>query len=177
MLVGLESVGKSALFRGLTGEATGDEANVRGSTVVCRRCRVADCGCEVVDTPGIRVSGDAETTRMALGAAAEADVVLMVARGTHGVSEVETLLRELDLEQKKSALAITFKDKATAHIEKLAEVCRERLGIPVVMVNERELDAGGRGRVLTAMRGQQLFVQAGSLLHLQTDPETMRVEW
>ncbi len=93
------------------------------------------------------------------------------------MSEVETLLRELDLEQKKSALAITFKDKAPAHIEKLAEVCRERLGLPVVVVNKRELDAGGRGRVLTAMRGQQLFVQAGSLLHLQTDPETTRVEW
>lgn len=177
MLVGLESVGKSALFRGLTGEATGDEANVRGSTVVCRRCRVADCGCEVVDTPGIRVSGDAETTRMALSAVGEADVVLLVARGTHAVSEVETLLQELDLTQKKSALAITFKDKATAQIEKLAEVYRERLGIPVVVVNARELDAGGRGRVLaaiegaTAMRGPQPCGQAGNLPHLQTDPE------
>lgn len=182
MLAGLESVGKSALFRGLTGEAAGDEANVRGSTVVCRRCRVADCGCEVVDTPGIRVKGDAETTRMALGAAAEADVVLMVARGTHAVSEVATLLQELDLTQKKSALAITFKDKAPAQIEALAQVYRERLGIPVVVVNARELDAVGRGRVLeaiegaTAMRGQQLFGQAGSLPHLQTDPQVTLFE-
>lgn len=182
MLAGLESVGKSALFRGLTGEAAGDEANVRGSTVVCRRCRVADCRCEVVDTPGIRVKGDAETTRMALGAAAEADVVLMVARGTHAVSEVATLLQELDLTQKKSALAITFKDKAPAQIEALAQVYRERLGIPVVVVNARELDAVGRGRVLeaiegaTAMRGQQLFGQAGSLPHLQTDPQVTLFE-
>ncbi|WP_425510029.1 GTPase [Verrucomicrobium spinosum] len=50
----MESAGKSALFRGLTGHAAGDEANYRGSTVVCRRCRVPDCTCEVVDTPGIR---------------------------------------------------------------------------------------------------------------------------
>lgn len=182
MLAGLESVGKSALFRGLTGEATGDEANVRGSTVVCRRCRVADCGCEVVDTPGIRVSGDAETTRMALGAAAEADVVLMVARGTHGVSEVETLLRELDLRGKRSALAMTFLDKAPEVVEPLAAVYRERLGIPVVVVNARELDEAGRGRVLeaiegaTAMKGPQPSGQAGSLRHLQMDPETTLFE-
>lgn len=182
MLAGLESVGKSALFRGLTGEATGDEANVRGSTVVCRRCRVVDCGCEVVDTPGIRVKGDAETTRMALGAAAEADVVLLVARGTHGVSEVETLLRELDLRGKRSALAMTFLDKAPEVVEQLAEVYRERLGIPVVVVNARELDESGRGRVLeaiegaTAMKGPQPFGQAGSLPHLQTDPQTTLFE-
>ena len=34
VLAGLENVGKSALFRGLTGQATGDEASFRGSTVV-----------------------------------------------------------------------------------------------------------------------------------------------
>ena len=180
MLAGLESVGKSALFRGLTGQATGDEVNVRGSTVVCRRCRLADCGCEVVDTPGIRVAADAETTRATLRTMAEADAVLLVARGTHAVSEVETLLRELDLQQKRTALVITFKDRATAQIEALAQVYRERLGIPVVVVNARELDAEGRTRVLgaiqeaAAMKVEQpsrLLGQAGSLPHLQTDPE------
>lgn len=39
VLVGAESSRKSSLFRGLTGRATGDEANFRGPTVVC--CRVA----------------------------------------------------------------------------------------------------------------------------------------
>jgi Fe2+ transport system protein B len=151
LLAGLESAGKSALFRGLTGEATGDEVNVRGSTVVCRRCRVADCGCEVVDSPGIRVAADAETTRLALGAMAEADAVLLVARGTHAVTEVETLLRELDLRQKRTALVITFKDKAPAQIETLAQLYRERLGIPVVVVNARELDATARAEVLVAV--------------------------
>ena len=46
VLVGFESVGKSALFRGLTGHATGDEANFRGSTVICRRCHLEECECE-----------------------------------------------------------------------------------------------------------------------------------
>ncbi len=153
VLAGLESTGKSALFRGLTGQATGDEANFRGSTVSCRKCRLHECQCDLIDTPGIRVSGDAETTRTALKATHEADVVLMVARGTHAVSEVETLLRELDLQQKKSALAITFQDKAPAQIESLAQIYRERLGIPVVIVNARTLDAAARSAVLSAISG------------------------
>jgi ferrous iron transport protein B len=181
MLAGLESVGKSALFRGLTGRATGDEVNVRGSTVVCRRCRVPDCGCEVVDTPGIRVAADAATTRATLGAMREADAVLLVARGTHAVSEVETLLRELDLQQKRTALVITFKDKAPAQIETLARVYRERLGIPVVVVNARQLDGAGRAEVLRAMAAARtmngepragLPGQAEALPHLQTDPQS-----
>lgn len=152
MLTGLESVGKSALFRGLTGHATGDEANFRGSTVICRKCRVVDCSCEVVDTPGIRLNDDAQTTRTALATLDEADVVLLVARGTHAVSEVETLLRELDLQQRRSALAITFQDKVPQQIEALAQVYRERLGIPVVVVNARVLNDEGRDRVLAAIQ-------------------------
>lgn len=185
VLTGLESVGKSALFRGLTGHATGDEANFRGSSVVCRKCRVADCGCEVVDTPGIRVNDDAETTRTALATLSEADVVLLVARGTHAVSEVETLLRELDLQQKRSALAITFQDKAPQQIEALAQVYRERLGIPVVVVNARELDDDGRGRVLAAIQSAAqvkvvqpsgLAAQSGALQHTPVQPQTTLFE-
>jgi ferrous iron transport protein B len=160
MLAGLESVGKSALFRGLTGQATGDEANVRGSTVVCRSCHLADCQCDVVDTPGIRVNDDARTTQTALSAMEAADVVLLVARGTHAVSEVETLLRELDLEQKKTALAITFQDKAPEQIQVLAQVYRERLGIPVVVVNARDLDAEGRAKVLGAIAGAAVAIRS-----------------
>lgn len=181
VLTGLESVGKSALFRGLTGHATGDEANFRGSSVVCRKCRVADCGCEVVDTPGIRVNDDAETTRTALATLSEADVVLLVARGTHAVSEVETLLRELDLQQKRSALTITFQDKAPQQIEALAQVYRERLGIPVVVVNARELDDEGRGRVLTAIQSAAqvkvgLAGQSSGLHHTPVQPQTTLFE-
>ncbi len=185
VLAGLESVGKSALFRGLTGQVTGDEANFRGSTVVCRKCRVPDCGCEVVDTPGIRLVGDAQTTQTALAATQEADAVLLVARGTHAVSEVETLLRELDLQQKRTALAITFQDKAPEQIQTLAQVYRERLGIPVVVVNARELDQEGRGRVLAAIQSAAQMkavqptggVQQGGGLHpLAVQPETTPFE-
>lgn len=157
VIAGLESAGKTALFRGITGGASGDEANFRGSTVVCRKCQVPDCGCEVVDTPGIRLEGDAQTTRAALAEMHKADVVLLVARGTHAVSEVETLLEELDLQQRKAALAITFQDKAPQQIETLAKIYRERLGIPVVVVNARELNKPGRARVLEAISGAEIM--------------------
>jgi ferrous iron transport protein B len=152
VLAGLESAGKSALFRGLTGLSTGDEANFRGSTVVCRRCHLRECKCDVVDTPGIRLKDDARTTRDALSAMREADSVLLVARGTHAVSEVETLLRELNLEGRRGALVITFADKAPVEIETLADIYRRRLGIPVVVVNARTLDAASRQEVLDAIR-------------------------
>jgi ferrous iron transport protein B len=151
VLAGLESVGKSALFRGLSGASVGDEANYRGSTVVCRVCRLQDCGCDLVDTPGIRVRSDASTTDRALAAMRHADVLLLVARGTHAVSEVQTLLQELDATGKRSVLAITFADKAPDQIEALVAHYESSLGIPVVLLNARELDAAGRRRVLAAL--------------------------
>jgi ferrous iron transport protein B len=152
VLAGLESAGKSALFRGLSGAASGDEANFRGSTVVCRRCALKDCQCEIVDTPGIRVQQDVQVARAALAEMRKADVVLLVARGTHAVSEVETLLQELDLQQKRSALAITFRDKAPEQIRSLVRLYEQRLGIPVVLVNARELGADARAEVLAAIQ-------------------------
>jgi ferrous iron transport protein B len=41
VLVGLESTGKSAIFRALTGRAVGDESNFRRFNAVMRTCRVA----------------------------------------------------------------------------------------------------------------------------------------
>jgi len=152
VLAGLESAGKSALFRGLTGLATGDEANFRGSTVVCRTCHLTECGCDVVDTPGIRSQSDSDAAQLALAALKHADAVVLVARGTHAVSEVETLLKELDLAGKRSALAMTFADKAPAEIQQLAALYRERLGIPVVVINARHLDAEARQEVISAIR-------------------------
>ncbi len=63
MLIGLESVGKSALFRELTGQATGDELNFRGSTVVARTAPLIGQAAQVVDPPGIRAAADSDTTQ------------------------------------------------------------------------------------------------------------------
>lgn len=157
VLAGLESVGKSALFRGLSHEATGDEANFRGSTVVCRRCFLADCNCHLVDSPGLRTAADSAATSLALKEISDADTVLLVARGTHAESEVESLLRELSLAGRRAALALTFADKAPAELEQLAEHYRTTLDIPVVVVNARELTAEERGRVMAAVRSPRIL--------------------
>jgi Fe2+ transport system protein B len=152
-LVGLESTGKSALFRGLTGHATGDEANIRGTTVACRTAALSGLheSHDIVDTPGVRVSADTAATRLALDAFGAADTLLLVARGTHAAAEVETLLRELALAGRRSALALTFADKAPATLAPLADHYRAALGIPVAVVDARALDAAGRARLLTAL--------------------------
>lgn len=51
VLVGLENVGKSALFRNLARARSGDESNFRGSTVDCRRQWLDELQGELVDTP------------------------------------------------------------------------------------------------------------------------------
>lgn len=174
VLAGLESAGKSAIFRGLTGHAAGDEANYRGSTVVCRRCRVPDCTCEVVDTPGIRTASDAETTRVALAETEGADIVLLVVRGTHLMRELETLLRELDLRGRRSAVAVTFKDLAPASVHAMVQHYQQRLQVPVVLVNARELATGERRALLLAIEqarppGAKLLEHSGTVVGLREE--------
>jgi Fe2+ transport system protein B len=151
VLAGMESSGKSALFRSLTDHATGDEANYRGSTVICRRALLSGGLLEVVDTPGIRLTGDAQTTRLALTATRTADVILLVVRAVDLQGELSALLDTLDLTGKKTALILTFSDLAEEIPEETATVCRARLGIPVVALNARQPGASSLAALHTAL--------------------------
>ena len=111
VLAGFESAGKTALFRRLTGEATGHEANFRGSTITCRSCHSPECGCNIVDTPGIRLMADTETTRLALEAIDSNDTLLIVVRGTNLQREIEDLLPRIRATRKRLVIAVTFADK------------------------------------------------------------------
>lgn len=151
VLVGLESVGKSAVFRGLTGHATGDEANFRGSTVVCRRCWLKECDCELVDTPGIRLEGDSATTALALATLGEADTVMLVVRAPYLTDEARALLDAVQLGSRRLAIVVTFADKVSADLASTAQKLRARLGIPVVALNAREMSTE-RTELLDAIR-------------------------
>ncbi len=153
VLVGLESVGKSALFRALTGQATGDELNFRGSTVDVRFAPIPEQEAHVVDTPGIRAADDSETTRLALTQIDQADTILLVARGTHVRQEVETLLTQLgpQLQRHKAALALTFADRSHEQMPTAVQSYTESLGIPVALVNARQMAESERNTLLQAV--------------------------
>ncbi len=154
VLIGLESVGKSALFRALTGQAVGDETNFRGSTVMVRMAALQDRSHYLVDTPGIRVQDDSETTRLALEQVDTADTVVLVVRGTHAHQEIDMLLHALQthLPGRKAVLCITFEDKAAPEIQHLVAAYTQRLGIPVTLVNARDLRTNQRQALLQSIQ-------------------------
>ncbi len=169
VLVGRESAGKSSLFRGLTELRTGDEANFKGSTVICRRCWVADCDCEVVDTPGIRDVITANM-RLTLNEFRQADQILLVVRGTDLQEQLESLLRELPLHDKRMAIAVTFADKAHDEIINLLDVYREKLDLPIVLLNARDFEPAMRSSLITAI--QQARLSKGEVISLPSAPVT-----
>ena len=156
VLAGFESAGKTALFRRLTGEATGHEANFRGSTVSCRSCHSEACQCEIIDTPGMRLKADTETTRLALEKVRGGDTVLLVVRGTNLQQEIEGLLHEINDSTKRLAVAVTFADKDEKKISTLACHYRETLGVPVVALNARDLSPVNRTALLAAIQDARL---------------------
>jgi Fe2+ transport system protein B len=150
VLAGLENVGKSALFRGLTGQATGDEANFRGSTVVCRRGRLTDRDIDLVDTPGIRLQADSLTTRLALEQITAGDAIVLVVRATDAKRELQLLLQVDVLAQCNSILVLTFDDMMPPN-SGLAEQYARILGLPVIPQNATSFSAEARSCILEAL--------------------------
>jgi len=150
VLVGLEAVGKSALFRNLPGRATGDEANLRGTTVVCRRGRLSDRGVDLIDTPGIRVEADSAAAGRSLAAVAEASTILLVVRSDQAEQELAALSDRLDLKGKRIAVVLTFADKILGDAETVRAALEARCGLPVALVDARRMTAQQRARLLTA---------------------------
>lgn len=161
ILLGFESSGKSALFRGLTGQATGEESNVRGSTITMRKGQWA-AGWQLMDLPGIRSKDDSRTTSEAVSAIDTADVVLLVVRATHAASELPLLLQDLNLQKKRAALIFTFADKILLSTVELVDYYRNKLGIPVYAVDARQLQAQESAELLQ-QAAQAGLLQAESL--------------
>ncbi|WP_270169469.1 nucleoside recognition domain-containing protein [Paenibacillus sp. SYP-B4298] len=150
VLLGFESSGKSALFRGLTGEATGSEANFRGSTVRTRTARLTD-ELELADVPGIRLQDDSRTTQEAVRAVTTADILVLVVRATHAATELPLLLDSVQLEGKRALLVLTFADKMSADPAEVAHYYRDWLGIPVRIADARRLTDALRTELLLSL--------------------------
>jgi len=151
VLVGFESAGKSALFRGLTGRDTGEESNVRGSTVTVRRAELLAHQLELLDTPGIRMKDDSVTTMLTLKQLAAGDTVILVIRGTNVVRELPLLLGMLDVTGKNAVLVLTFADKCGPGLSDQADYYRKGLGISVLPLNTREMDGNAQDLICRAI--------------------------
>lgn len=168
VIAGLESVGKSAVFRLLTGWATGDEANFRGSTVHCRRAEVAQLGATVVDTPGVRLGVDGVATRLALAQVGAAETVLVVVRGTHLASELAALREVAGTALRRSRLAfvVTFRDRAAADLEAALRQLESSVGCPVLALDARRGGSAAQ-RDLIELVGRAALPRWGSLPELR----------
>ncbi len=149
-LIGFESAGKSALFRGLTGNDTGEEANFRGSTVQARRA-VLGFDHELVDLPGLKSGDDSRTTREAVAELGAADKVVLVVRGTHSALELLLLLEAVPLGQRPAMLVLTFADKVSGSAHELERHYAGTLGIPVHAVDARTLAPDLKQRLLRSL--------------------------
>ncbi|MFC4436644.1 MULTISPECIES: nucleoside recognition domain-containing protein [Natrialbaceae] len=136
VLIGKESVGKSALAAGLTRSAPADE-NVGGSTVSSEIYRTGDL--ELVDTPGITLEADTETTREALSQLVSIDRVVLVVPATDLDRDLAELLPLV--QGRPGAVVVSHWDKVDDRPEAedaLADLETD-LGVPVVPVDARSL--------------------------------------
>ncbi|MDQ2050027.1 FeoB small GTPase domain-containing protein [Natronolimnohabitans sp. A-GB9] len=149
VLIGKESVGKSALAAGLTGTTPAVE-NVGGSTVSSEIYRSGDL--EVIDTPGITLEADTETTREALSALDRAETVILVVPATDIDRDLTDLLSLV--QGRTGAVVVTHWDRIEATDEARGVIAdlEADLGVPVVPVDARHLgrvaaDGGARNPI------------------------------
>jgi Fe2+ transport system protein B len=145
VVVGKESVGKSELVAGLSG-TTPTTGNFRGTTVDVERYESDEF--VFVDTPGILLGTDTETTRTAISAVEETETVLLVVRATNIDDDLEDLLPLV--QGKVGAIAVTFWDKVENPTEARTELnaLADDLGVPLAPVDARNVsrvatDGGG----------------------------------
>lgn len=176
-LVGFESSGKSALFRGLTGHDTGEEANFRGSTVMARQGELTD-ELDLVDLPGIRLRDDSVTTQVAIGKVTAADIVILVVRATHAAVELPLLLDSVDVSGNNALLVLTFADKMPDRLPELVRYYGDWLGVPVRAVDARRLRAESREELTGSLAGARpIRPKARALLAPPAPAVTPQTTW
>ena len=136
LLIGMESSGKTALVRALTG-AAGESARFRGTTLACER--YAWEGMTLIDSPGILRSSDSATTRTALNALEEETQVLLVLNARHLEHHLPELLPLL--EGKYGAVVLTHWDLAQTHPDAASALqqLRDASGMTVFPVDARKI--------------------------------------
>lgn len=137
VVIGKESVGKSTLVAGLTGDRP-TSGNFRGTTVRAERYTTERF--EFVDTPGIVLDADTAATRDALAQVDDEETVLLVVPATDIDADLADLLSLV--EGHLGAVAVTFWDRVEDATEtnRSLEMLAADLGVPVVPVDARAVN-------------------------------------
>jgi len=148
LIIGKENSGKTMLAANLTGR-TPLSANFRGSTVTCEI--YSDGNHHFVDTPGILLQSDSQTTQMALAQLQANERVLLVAKSTHLDEDLNDLLPLVA--GKQGVVALTFWDKVPGDSggQAVLERLRAALGVPVIALDARNVNAEERTRLFRAL--------------------------
>lgn len=147
VVFGCESVGKTQLLASLTGRLPVSE-NFLGSTIACDT--YIDVDLCWTDTPGIVRESETQATRSALEHIDLANRVMLVARADRAADELPALLPTAA--GKLGFVALTFADKISSENEIQTEKLEKALGVPVFLVNARELKASEASAIRNAVR-------------------------
>ncbi|MEK4300356.1 nucleoside recognition domain-containing protein [Oceanobacillus sp. FSL W8-0428] len=169
LLIGFESVGKSGLFRELTGEKSALARNVKGSTTAALEafCKL-NPHIQLTDLPGLQLDIDSKNTQLTLDHFQEEKTILLVVKATNLKEEVTDLYEELDLKGRKVAIIATHSDK---HLPTQAEQkrVRELLQVPVVWVNARALNERMQEEIITCIGEARVWGASKSILSFLPD--------
>lgn len=165
LLIGYESVGKSGLFRKLTGEKNALSSNIKGSTISALKasCRL-DRNIRLTDLPGLQLGTDSRSTQLTLDHLQGEETLLLVVKAATLKEELTDLQSELNLKGREVAIVATHRDK---YLPSQAEQNRVRdlLQVPVVWVNTREMAEMKQEEVITCIGNAQAWGAAKSILH------------
>jgi len=175
VVVGEENVGKTQLVSSLTRKPPHAE-NFAGSTVSCDVYSGGDI--DFVDTPGMLLQSDTETTRLAVQQVRQSDLLLVVIKATHFDRSFQ-LLRPL-MTGKRVVIVLTFADKISgqAGLDDLLASFKSDCGIEAFAVDSRKIDEGQRSKVLAALRNAPVAGVVGQVSKgLQAESATQQRSW
>ena len=169
VVLGLESVGKSTIISAFLGRKD-SFPSPNEPTLKCEE--YSDNPWNWIDTPGLIVDSDASTAKDTLKILDSASSVLLVLRAHKSLQELNLILPFIG--SCKVSIALTFKDHL-GHLDKalqknLLEQWRNRLGIPVTLLESRNPDATELANLrLAILRAQPLLID--STVGLKLFPE------
>ncbi len=154
ILIGMESSGKTALVRSLTGKS-GESARFRGTTLACETYEKD--GITFIDSPGILRSLDSETTLAALDALRDESQVLLVLHAQHLDTQLPELLPLL--EGKTGAVVLTHWDRALSHPQaaEALSILRKHLGMAVTALDARTITNTQKAELNTSLADPRPF--------------------